>query len=538
MASQTAVEFGVERLRLMQFDGSGRKIRVVKVAEADLHVPSAGDEEDEAEADDIRLERIDEAVKGFTTDPSAMSYPAARTTFREFDLPFTNADQIRKVVRFEAESHLPVDIDDVVVQHHVLREVRDKAHLLIAAVDKDDLLDALDLVGEAGIDPLLVDVDDFALYHALVGTDVTSDHERFVVVNAQERSTSLLFLVEGKLFAVRTIRLGSHGTSDTDDEVGVARAHDYLQRLLREIRRTLTTLPDIGELEAVYATGHGSRLSDFHTKIGEAFGVGQTEPLDLLSRVEHKLSDDEVERFGPDIGVLLGMAFKLNGLDETRSDFRREECAYTKKFDQVKTALITLSLLVFLAVAFFGLESYKRMEAVERHYATLINVGSNQLRQLEGGDIAKADAHWKGADFGKPQLQRIVGAIEDMSEDLRAELGRSDEIPRLKSAMPVWIEFSRLILDNEARLGAFKIEEVDVNASTRDPAIQLTGVLDSNTKLQELIDILEAHPMVTNVDTRGSTPVGDKVRFSDMKISIDLDEALRLAQGSLREEAS
>lgn len=537
MASQTAVEFGVERLRLMQFDGSGRKLRVLKVAEADMTVPVAGDVGDDLEADDIRLERIEEAAKGFTTDPSAMSYPASRTIFREFDLPFTNADQIRKVVRFESESHLPVDVDDVVVQHYVLREVRDKAHLLIAAVNKDDLLDALDLVGEVDIDPLFVDVDDFALYNALVGTGVTEEHERFVVVNAQERSTSLLFVVAGELFAVRTIRLGSHGT-DGVDEVATARSHDYLQRLLREIRRTLTTLPSVGTIETVYAVGHGSRLAEFHTALGEAFGVPATEPLNLLERVDHKLSDEEVARFGPDAGVALGMAYKLAGADETRTDFRREECAYTKKFDQVKTPLITLSLLVFLAVAFFGIKSYKRMESLDRHYEYLVSAGSDQLRALYEGDNAKADATWQGAEFGKPQLRRIAGAAEDLSEELRSELGRSEKIPRLDSAMPVWIEFSRLVLENEERLGRFKIEEVDVNASTRDPSIQLTGVLESNTKLQELIDLLEAHPMVTDVDNRGSTPVGDLVRFNDMKISVDLDVALRMAQGKLRQETS
>ncbi len=535
MASQTAFEFGVERLRLMQFDGSGRKIRVLKVADADMTVPVAGDAEDEAEADDIRLERIEEAVSGFTTDPCSMAYPAGRTIFREFDLPFTNAEQIRKVVRFEAESHLPVDVNNVVVQHHVLREVRDKAHLLVAAVNKDDLLDALDLVGEAGLDPQMVDVDDFALYNALVGTGVVEEHERFVVVNAQERSTSLLFIVGGQLFAVRTIRLGSHGTGEGTDDVGVARTHDYLQRLLREIRRTLTTLPDVGELDAVYAAGNGSRIPEFNQKIGAAFGVDACQPLDLLSRVEHKLSDEEVEHFGPDIGVMLGMAFKLNDVDTTRTDFRREECAYTKKFDQVKTALITLSLLVFLAVAFFGLESYVKLQSAERHYGTLIEIGSNQLRQLVG-DNAVADAKWQSADFGLDQMRRIRQGVEDLSDDLRSELGRSEKIPQLTSAMPVWIEFSRLILDNEKELGRFKIEQIDVNASTRDPAIQLTGVLESKTKLQLLIDLLESHAMVTNVDNRGSTPVGDAIRFSDMKISIDLDEALRAAQGALLEE--
>ena len=36
--AQTAIEYGTSRLRLLEFDGSGRKIRVLEVAEADLEV--------------------------------------------------------------------------------------------------------------------------------------------------------------------------------------------------------------------------------------------------------------------------------------------------------------------------------------------------------------------------------------------------------------------------------------------------------------------------------------------------------------------
>src|SRR6185295_8246546 len=99
---------------------------------------------------------------------------------------------------------------------------------------------------------------------------------------------------------------------------------DYLTRLTREIRRTVSTLPDALPVDALYVTGPGGSVPGFAAALGEVLGA-EPQPLDLLDRVDHELSDAEARRFGPELGVALGMAFKLNGSDVSRTDFRRDE---------------------------------------------------------------------------------------------------------------------------------------------------------------------------------------------------------------------
>src|SRR5262245_5840852 len=131
MAAQIAIEYGTRRVRLLEFDGSGRKVRVLGVRDASLEVPAdllvledvaqaeaerSGTEapkREGADPDDLRAHAIAEAVaeSDFVRDPSAMAFPAAHAMFREFDLPFTTREQIEKVVKFECESHFPGDID-------------------------------------------------------------------------------------------------------------------------------------------------------------------------------------------------------------------------------------------------------------------------------------------------------------------------------------------------------------------------------------------------------------------------------------------
>lgn len=573
MAALTAIDYGTSRVRLLEFDGSGRKIRVLKVVDVDLAAAVA----DEADADpeDLRAEAIADAMDDarISTDPSAMAFDAGSALFREFNLPFTNDDQVNKVVRFEAESHIPLDIDDVVVQHVVLRKSRDKSHILAAAVKKEDLLDRFDILDASNLDPMFVEMDVFALYHALVGTGAAEEHDVAVVVNANEASTSLLFLVDGKLFAVRSLRMGTHGIQATDDvgdeqfvfvddeetpvtapapsvdepamdrDLDTARAHDYLGRLKREIRRTLTTLPTMGEVEAVWICGSGSRIEGFREAMRESFGVS-AEALDLLGRVDHKLSADDVDRLGPDIGVALGLAYKLNGLDLTSTDFRREECAYTRKFDQVKSPLIVLSFLAFLIVALECIDAIYENKRVETEYSYLIGDAQDMLEQLKG-DNAEARKVWEGVPFGPQQVDRIARAIDTIHDEKAQILGRSERIPKQDSALAVWIEFSDLMRRNEEKLGRLWITTLDINVTGRTPEIRFAGVVEDPANgrplalFNRLLNMLENDPLYTRQIKLGGQNYIDgqtRLEFKDTIFELDL-EVLRQRVEAQRESA-
>jgi Tfp pilus assembly PilM family ATPase len=530
MAAQTAIEYGARRVRLLEFDGSGRKLRVLGVRDIELEAP-AGLKEGE-DPDDARARLIAQAMseEGFATDPSGMSFPAAHAMSREFDLPFTARDQIEKVVKFECESHFPGDIENLIVQHIVLRQTRDKSHLLAVAVRKDDLLDRLDILDESGLDPTFVELDDFALYHALIGTGVTRDcGERAVVVNAQDATTSLLFLQEGKLHAVRSIRIGTagvaHGAREArEKEIETARIHDVLGRLVREVRRTLGTLPDFGTPGKVLLTGSGSRLPGFAEALGEAFGA-PAEELDLLARVDHKLDDEDAERCAADIGVALGVAYKLNGLDETLTDFRREEAAYTRKFDQVKTPLIVLSFLVFLLVAFLGLDKFMEARKVRKEFDLMVSVGQEQLGEMLNDNEAAAQriAHFP---HGPRKVLGLLEATRSLREEIAQKLGRSQSIPDLPSALAVWIEFSDLLRANEDAIGRIALERIDIEVMGKEPTLKLKGEVADAAHYQLLLDMFKGHPMFHRVEPGGTRamPTGS-LRFEEVSIRLDLTSA-------------
>ncbi|GJM21937.1 MAG: hypothetical protein DHS20C15_18520 [Planctomycetota bacterium] len=534
MASQLALDYGAHRVRLMEFDGSARKLRVLKVVDVDLRVAASDDED--SEPGDLKAELVGNAADKarLTVEPSVMTLDAGSALFREFDLPFTNDDQINKVVRFEAESHIPLDVDDVVQHHHVLRKSREKSHILTVAVKKDELLDRLDILEAADIDPMLVDLDVFALFNALKVTGVADEAGVQVVLDLREDATSVLFLVDAELFAVRQLRLGLHGIVG-GDELGAsaaermegdaieARSHDFLTKLKRELRRTLTTLPNLGDVESVHLCGSGAAVKGLPEAAEELFKVRAT-PLNLLERVDHKLSNEEVALYGPDIGVALGAAYKLLGSDALRADFRQDECAYTRKFDQVKSPLIALSFLLFLVVALTGIDTYKRRDRVLEDFRAIFEQAEVQVGDLAEMTKEELSVVWRGFDSMPDQVRALHSHVDTMRDDREQTLGRGEKIPALPSALAVWIQFSDLVLANEEELGRFWMSRLDISVDGNRPSLKVAGTLESAKLYNHLINMLEEDALFVEVTPGGTQPTDEGfTQFSETVASIDLE---------------
>src|SRR5262245_54379567 len=93
-------------------EGGSRGLRVLRLGERDVAVPEGGDREEAVR------EAVDALYKETRAgrDESVLSWPAEACVLRELGVPFREKEQIRKVVKFEFESHLHNQaIEDVVL---------------------------------------------------------------------------------------------------------------------------------------------------------------------------------------------------------------------------------------------------------------------------------------------------------------------------------------------------------------------------------------------------------------------------------------
>ncbi len=245
-----SVDFGHRKIRLLETDGSVKKLKIKGFRMVDI-----SREEGELLDDPSSTKVAGDIVKNtltknkFSRDPSSMALDSSACVVRDLSLPFKGDDQIRKVIKFETEGHIQYDIDDVVVDYFKKTETIDKSNLMVVAARKDEVQKHLDFLDKANVDPVYVDLDILCLFNALSGTNYLKEHKCFIVINVSREKTDLLILDKGRMVTCRSIPLGAGNAAAAlqhelnEEQLG---AHDSGVRLLGLVEADSLTISAFG----------------------------------------------------------------------------------------------------------------------------------------------------------------------------------------------------------------------------------------------------------------------------------------------------
>src|SRR5713226_165788 len=78
-------------------------------------------------------------------------------------LPQMTSDELQESFAWHAEEHIPFDISDVNLDYHVTGSSEDAIHVLMAACKRDKIANVKQAIQLAGKQPVVIDVDAFAL---------------------------------------------------------------------------------------------------------------------------------------------------------------------------------------------------------------------------------------------------------------------------------------------------------------------------------------------------------------------------------------
>ncbi|MBN2054962.1 type IV pilus assembly protein PilM [bacterium] len=88
---------------------------------------------------------------------------------KKISLPQMSKEELEESIQWEAEQYIPFDIEDVNIDFHLMENFEESASsemdVILVAVKKDKINDYVGLVRQAGLLPIIVDVDGFALYN-------------------------------------------------------------------------------------------------------------------------------------------------------------------------------------------------------------------------------------------------------------------------------------------------------------------------------------------------------------------------------------
>ena len=468
MARATGLEITEASVRAVEIDGSPRKFKVLGAAEVPIPREKRGDRQAAIQAVKSAL-RATKAKR----DQIVLAIPAREAVVREILVPFTDEDQIRKVLKFESEGHLHgLDIEDVVVDYHKISESGPRSRLLIMAIRKSTLRSYLEILSRAGADPQQIDLDASALYglsRLLPGT--SEDEGGQVILDLGTVSTDMLVVSNGVLQMVRSLRLGSEsversvsqglgvdageaediarGESRPDEPFGVAGEtdvpststslssaemrtqavrlgeQDLGRRLVTEVRRTLGSIRMEGNLRGIWLTGPASDLPGIEHALATAFGV-PVEPLDVLGSCDADVDPADARW----MAIPMGLALKALGHDPLGLDFRQEELTFTGRFERLQWPLTIAASLVLLLLVLLTLINLREKE----HHDRLVETYAKR-------SVADFDARLVRPALGKDgeAFRRTLG-YENEEELLAIQRGienaeTADRMPRIRGAL-------------------------------------------------------------------------------------------------------
>jgi type IV pilus assembly protein PilM len=234
-----------------------------------------------------------------------------------------NASEAYDVVRWEAQQHVPFDIEGVELDFQVLDPEGEgvQMEVLLVAAKREMVEGKVALLAEAGLDPAIVDVDAFALHNAFEVNYPEAMRGVVALVNVGHELTNVNLLHDGVPLLTRDLSIGTRklkedlqrerGVSGDDADrmiqgldqspdvepfvqsrgeeiaVGVERAAAFLQSASREA----------GNVQHVYCSGGGSRIPGLAQVLANRLNL----PVDMANPLQQlRVRDDVFETLNAD----------------------------------------------------------------------------------------------------------------------------------------------------------------------------------------------------------------------------------------------
>lgn len=247
-------------------------------------------------------------------------------------LPKMSEAELGESIRWEAEQHIPFDIEDVEIDFQVLRQEGNQSEVMLVAVKKGKVQSYVDAVQAAGLNVALVDVDVFALetqheYNYPGSSEVVA----LVNIGHESSNTNILqsgvnvyardIFVGGKQYAATVAQRFDVSPGDAEamvrgkqGQVSWAEIEPVLdlvsQELGQEIQRTLDyfgTTAEHERIQRIYLSGGCALVPGLKDFLASQWGI-EVALANPFARVKNP--SDVAEKLAPLAAVATGLAMR------------------------------------------------------------------------------------------------------------------------------------------------------------------------------------------------------------------------------------
>jgi type IV pilus assembly protein PilM len=287
------------------------------------------------------VDAIKEAVEraGLGSKEAAIGLSGREIIIKTVQIPEVPAKELPDAVQLEAEHHIPFAIDEVFLDHHVVGRREGVLDLILVAVKRSKVIDYAGVVEEAGLNPVVVDLDGFAIGNQfeLSHPGDTGEAVALIDIGASVMKTSVLR--HGTPIFARDIPFGGNSftqaiaqqlglpfdraeTAKLGADVGVPWEslvpvlEAVSRELSLEVQRTFDYFASTAESERIgrIALGGGaSRMPGLTEYLSSTWGI----PVDVMNPFERiEVGPDhaeEVANAGAALAVAVGLGLRRRG---------------------------------------------------------------------------------------------------------------------------------------------------------------------------------------------------------------------------------
>ncbi|MEE9614582.1 MAG: type IV pilus assembly protein PilM [Thermodesulfobacteriota bacterium] len=290
---------------------------------------------------------ITELIKeqGIKAVDAASALTGHSVIIKKVSLPAMTEEELGESVQWEAEQYIPFPMSDVNIDFQILgedTEGRGQMDVMLVAVKKDVINDYTNVIKEAGLNPVVVDVDCFALENMIEINYSMAPEENLAVVNIGASITSISVISGGITVFTRSVPMGGNqfteeiqrhfniSFSDAEDlkmgkEVSGVDAEELpgviaavSGNMALEVRRSVDFFMGGAPgamVSKVLLGGGGARVKDLSAVVQErtAVPVEMVDPFNGLICNPKRFDPDYLSEMAPYFGVAVGLGTRRFG---------------------------------------------------------------------------------------------------------------------------------------------------------------------------------------------------------------------------------
>jgi type IV pilus assembly protein PilM len=274
----------------------------------------------------------------------ATSVSGHSVIIKKIELPRMAPEELAESIQWEAEQHIPFDINDVRLDYVTLADdpTREEMEVLLVAVKREKVNDYVSVISQSGKSPIIVDVDSFAIQNAYELNYDLDPLKNVALINMGAGVTNINIVARGQSVFWRDISFGGNQFTEAlqrefnlsfdqaellkrGESVGShspVEARKVLDAVSGEMANEIQKTFDFfgatsseGPVDELVLSGGCALTPNLMEVLRERFGV-PTEPLNPFRNVQFKESDfnrEWLESIAPMLAVAVGLAIRKVG---------------------------------------------------------------------------------------------------------------------------------------------------------------------------------------------------------------------------------